>query len=721
MKAALLAALLAAAAGSELSAARGSASLADPLNKVVSLLSSLEAKIIKEGEAEAKAYKEYVAWCDDATTNKGFEIKTAKAQKEDLEASIEKSTTTIGAAASAIEELAASIASGEAELTNATTIREKEHKEFVAAEAELADAISTLDRAIAIIEREMAKNPALMQMQVVSSDTKQLVHALTTIVEAAGFDLTDRRKLIGLVQDRNQESGGDEVQESAKEESDEENLGAPAPTAYKSHSEGIVDVLEDLKEKAETELSSLRKAETNAKHNFDMLKQSLEDQKAADTKDLAQEKEKSTAAAEAKASAEGDLATTVKALANAEAALATAQTTCMTVAGDHEETVKARAEELKVLAEAKNIILSSTSGAANKTYSLLQVDWKSTSSLKTGADLANAEIITIVKKLAQKYHSTLLSQLASKITAVLKFGAGQGEDPFAKVRQMIQELIDRLMKEAASEASEKAYCDDELAKTTEKKTSLNAEVDYISAKIDGAAAASTKLKEEVAELQKEIAALVKEQAEMDAYRQDEHAAYVEAKADLEEGLTGIRKALELLRNYYEAKAEALLQDREGSGDAQPPYPEKHSKSSGAGGGIIDMLEVIESDFATSLAKEETEEADAQAEYYKTTQMNKVTKAMDDQDVKHKTAEGKRLDKKLAELSSDKETASEELNAVLTYYEKLKDRCIAKAESYEERSSRREAEIAGLKQALEILEGEALVQVSRPRRAGFRLR
>merc|ERR1719359_1660219 len=101
---------------------------------------------------------------------------------------------------------------------------------------------------------------------------------------------------------------------------------------------------------------------------------------------------------------------------------------------------------------------------------------------------------------------------------------------------------------------------------------------------------------------------------------------------------------------------------------QPAKPEQHAKAGGAGGSIINILEVCESDFATSLAKEETEEADAQAEYYKTTQMNKVTKAMDDQDVKHKTAEGKRLDKKLAELSSDKETASEELNAVLTYYE-----------------------------------------------------
>merc|ERR1711972_427533 len=105
---------------------------------------------------------------------------------------------------------------------------------------------------------------------------------------------------------------------------------------YKTHSGSILDVLEDLKEKAEDQLSQLRKAETNTKHNYQMLKQSLEDEMAADTKSLE----------EAKATAEGELAGTVKDLADAEAALATANANCMQTAADHEATVAARAEEL---------------------------------------------------------------------------------------------------------------------------------------------------------------------------------------------------------------------------------------------------------------------------------------------------------------------------------------------------------------------------------------
>merc|ERR1719482_1447557 len=138
---------------------------------------------------------------------------------------------------------------------------------------------------------------------------------------------------------------------------------------------------------------------------------------------------------------------------------------------------------------------------------------------------------------------------------------------------------------------------------------------------------------------------------------------------------------------------------------QPDMPEHHAKAEGAGNSIISMLEVVESDFAKNLATEETQEADAEAEYQKTTQTNKVTKTIKEQDVKYKTKEFKSLDKTVSELSSDRETTNTELAAVQEYDAKIKDRCIAKPETYETRKARREAEINGLKEALSILENE----------------
>merc|ERR1712127_300113 len=124
---------------------------------------------------------------------------------------------------------------------------------------------------------------------------------------------------------------------------------------------------------------------------------------------------------------------------------------------------------------------------------------------------------------------------------------------------------------------------------------------------------------------------------------------------------------------------------------QPARPEIHSKSGGAGGSIIDILEVVESDFATNLAKEEAEESDAQTQYEKVSQENAVTRTMKEQDVKYKVQESKSLDKTAAEYSADRETANTEYSAVMEYYGKLQDRCIAKPEK-KERKARREAEI-----------------------------
>merc|ERR1719220_1685152 len=143
---------------------------------------------------------------------------------------------------------------------------------------------------------------------------------------------------------------------------------------------------------------------------------------------------------------------------------------------------------------------------------------------------------------------------------------------------------------------------------------------------------------------------------------------------------------------------------------QPAMPEKHTKASGAGSGIIGILEVCESDFAKNLASETTEEDDSEARIRKKPRKNKVTKTTKEQDVKYSTQEFQTLDKEIAELSADKETTSSELSAVLEYYEKIKDRCIAKPETYESRKARREAEIQGLKEALAILQDEtAFVQ------------
>merc|ERR1719272_607835 len=123
-----------------------------------------------------------------------------------------------------------------------------------------------------------------------------LMKTLNVVIDAASLSSHDKKTLATLMQSK-QSSDDDDAE-----------MGAPAPDAYKSHSGGIVDVLGDMKDKAEGQLSDARKAEMNSKHNYDMLKQSLVDEIAADNAELADSRKGKASAEETKATSEGDLA-----------------------------------------------------------------------------------------------------------------------------------------------------------------------------------------------------------------------------------------------------------------------------------------------------------------------------------------------------------------------------------------------------------------------------
>merc|ERR1719454_258950 len=628
-----------------------------PIAKVIQMISDLQAKVIGEGEVSQKEYDEFAEWCEEQSKNLQFEIKTGTSTVEELTATIASEAAKITELTSTIEDLAAEISKDEAELKAATDIRNKENADFVAEEKELVDTIDTLSRALQILEREMAKGASMMQLKNAGSITE----ALKVLKESAAFNSADASRLTAL------------VQSSSEDDTDADSLGAPAPDAYKNQSGGIVDTLGDLKEKGETQLDEARKKEQNALNKFQMVQQSLTDSIGVAKKNTAEAKKSKAQSEEKKGVAEGDLDVSSKDLAEDTKALGGLHQDCMTKAEDVEAETKSRAEELAALAKANEIIIEATGGAA----SFLQVS--------EGAKSAGVEAVRVVRSLAQKHHSQALAQLASRMS--MKLRAGSGADVFAKVKALIGDMIEKLNEEAEADATEKAFCDKELAEANAKKEEKETLIKKLSTKIDQATDKSAKLKQEVSALQKELSDLEASQIQMDKMRQEENAAFVAAEAETSKGLKGIRLALKTLKDYY-AKAD--------------------SSSEGAAGGIVSLLEVCESDFSKTLAELKATEESAASEYDKETKENDIEKTTKEQDVKYKTKESVGLEKSASEMKGDVASTQDELDAVLEGLKQLEDRCIAKAPTYEELKAKRDAEIAGLKDALEILDGEAVL-------------
>jgi peptidoglycan hydrolase CwlO-like protein len=655
-----------------------------PVSKVVQLLSDLSAKLGSDAEASKKLYTEYAAWCEDRAANLGFEIKTGTAQVEELKAAIDKEAATIVALTSKVEQLTSDIATDEADLKSATEIRAKEAADFAAEEQELRAVIDSLQRAINVLQREMRKGgAAMLQVQNAAS----IVEALSVMVEASMLNSADAGRLSALVQSS---------QQQAETDSDL-SLGAPAAAVYASKSGSIVSTLEDLLDKAESQLAAARKRETADLHNFQLLKQSLSDEIKFATKDLTEAKQGIAASGESKSAAEGDLAVTSKDLAEDQAVLATLNHDCTTRAADYEAEVKSRDEELKALAEAKKIISENTAGAEELSYGLNQVSFVQVK-LTTGADLAHFEAVRFVRSLAQKYNAPALAQLAARMATATEASTRNGQDPFAKVKGLISDMIARLEAEAGADASHKAYCDKELAETTANKEAKTTSVDKLSTKINQMSARSATLKEEVAALEKELALLAQSVAEQTQQRRKEHDVFVTEKANLEQGLQGVKLALKVLREYYGKTDKA------------------HVAGEGTASSIVGLLEVVESDFTKGLAETVATEESAQSAFDQEMKESEVEKTAKQADVRYKTAQATDLDKAVAETTSDRSSVQAELDAVLEYLAKLEEQCIAKAEPYEERVQRRASEITGLKQALEILEGEAVLLQQTARRS-----
>jgi len=297
-----------------------------------------------------------------------------------------------------------------------------------------------------------------------------------------------------------------------------------------------------------------------------------------------------------------------------------------------------------------------------------------------------------VRDLAKKERSSALAQLASRVASVVRLGSGNQADIFGKVKGLIADMIAKLESEAEGDATEKAFCDKELAESNLKKDDKSAEIEKLGSKIASQSSRSTILKEEVATLQSELSSLVQSQAKMDGIRAEEKALFEKSSADTEKALEGVKNALKVLNEYYSKSDKS------------------HDASSGSSEGITGLLEVCESDFSKALAEMTATEQSSAAEYDSETKENEIIKVTKQQDVKYKTKESNGLDKSVSELSSDKSGVETELSAVNEYLKQLTGRCVAKAETYGERADRRTAEIAGLKEALSILESEtALIQ------------
>jgi len=637
-----------------------------PVQKVIQLLNGMVEKGKKEKHEEQVQFASYKQFCDDTTVEKQRSIKEANEMIEILQADIQKYEADAAQLAKEIAKHDEDISTWEGDFKAASKVREIEHTDYVATHKDYTESIDALDEGVATLKKQ-------------SHDVKQAAASLMQI-SASNIIPAESKRVIDafLAQDP-----------------DDENLAVAAPeaNAYEFQAQGIVDMLTKLAGKFEDERTDLEKEETNARHAFEMLSQDLKAQIGQATSARTEKSEAKAKALQSSADAKGDLQDTTTTRDDDSKYLADLTATCEQKSSDFASRQQLRAEEIAAVEKAIEILSSgAVSGASEKHLpQLVQVKTSSLAQLRSVAQNPNQlRVAAYLKGQASRINSRVLSALAMRVA----------DDPFKKVKKMIKDLIVKLMEEANEEAEHKGWCDTELSTNEQTRKEKTEAVETLHAEIDELEASIAKLTEEITDLTKAVAELDAAVATATSVRGEEKAKNTVTIKDSQDAQTAVAQALSVLKDFYAKAAEAtsFVQEPE-------VFDEPYKGMGSENGGVVGMIEVIQSDFARLESETSAAEAEAQKQYDEFMSDSSVDKAQKSKDIEHKSGKKQNHEQALQEAKTDLDGTQKELDAALAYYEKLKPSCVDAGESYEDRVARRKEEIESLQEALRILNGE----------------
>jgi len=637
-----------------------------PVQKVIQLLNGMVEKGKKEKHEEQVQFASYKQFCDDTTVEKQRAIKEGNEQIEILQADIEKYEADAARLAKEIATHDEDISTWEGDFKAATKVREIEHTDYVATHKDYTESIDALDEGVATLKKQ-------------SHDTKQAAAALTQVSKSSIIPAESKRIIDSFL----------------AQDPEDENLAVAAPeaNAYEFQAQGIVDMLTKLAGKFEDERTDLEKEETNARHAFEMLSQDLKAQIDDATNARTEKSEAKASALQGAADSKGDLQDTTSTRDDDSKYLADLTATCEQKSSDFANRQQLRADEIVAVEKAIEILSSGAVSGASEKHLPQLVQVKKTALAQLRSDVQNPNQVRVAAYLrsqGDRINSRVLSALAVRVA----------DDPFKKVKKMIKDLIVKLMEEANEEAEHKGWCDTELSTNEQTRKEKTEAVEMLHAEIDELEASIAKLTEDITDLTKAVAELDAAVATATNIREEEKAKNTVTIKDSQDAQTAVAQALSVLKEFYAKAAEAT------SFVQQPEVFDEPYKGMGSeNGGVVGMIEVIQSDFARLESETSASEAEAQKQYDEFMSDSSVDKAQKTKDIEHKSGKKQNQEQALQEKKTDLDGTQKELDAALAYYEKLKPSCVDAGVSYEDRVARRKEEIESLQEAVRILNGE----------------
>jgi len=680
-----------------------------PVEKVIQLLEDLKTEVETAGSTEAGTYDTFACFCKTTTDTKSTAITTLNTDIDAKAAKLEEDETSKVEKEDELTERKVKQEELGKELEEATARCLKEALEFEAEIADLTKALNSLDKALTALK-------AAKFLQVKPVLARQVKESLQ-LADALGL---------------------------TKSQKDATSAWAaflqvdPDDPTYKFRSDGIISTLTDMQTMFTDKKTETEGDRDKAKTACDTLKGGLTTEMGTNSNAMGTLKTDIGTLETDIAAAKEFLIEKSDELKDEQRYMKDLTERCELRARDWDQRSKARGDEITALTEALAILKDGKDGGKsiqeldavnNRSFvqeppRLPAATIKPASSLarhvaptlakvpsflqarslrgrgRSATEVQRDHVVDLLQQEGTRIHSQMLATLSSQIAT--------SSNPFGRVKQLIQELIQRLLDEAAQEATKKGFCDTEIGKAETERDFRFAEITKLTAVVNALEARRKELKQEIEDLNVTIPALHEALDNATTQRGEEHEQNVADIKTAKEGVEAVAEAITILKVFYKKAGKAkvsLLQSPVDEDTDGPGFSGAYRGKQDAGTNIIGILEVIHSDFDRTARHTEQAEKEAQAAFVKLERASKVDIAEKERTVELDVMELESVKDKLAAKMDDLKSAQKMLDDALKAMEDLKPMCVDTGMTFAERKQKREDEIAALKKAICFIDPE----------------
>jgi hypothetical protein len=671
-----------------------------PVDKVVTLIEDLKAKIDADGATEQKIYDKFACWCESTTQRKADAIDTGKE-------TIGKTTTLIltlkggiAVLASEIADLNADIAKNNKAMATLTSIREKENSDYMQEKAFTETALSSLHAAIEVLGG--AGTGGDMGLLRVASNVRSAVLGSRQI---AGLTKEQSKVLKHFLEDPSAFAGKTALVQDPVDYYDQK---AQAKASYSPQSATIIGILKDMYDTFSADLEKSNQEESNMQLAFESEMEEKTKQNKQFTEMVTEKEGQKAEKGQMLSENEEKLEATTEQLKVDEEFFATTKNACTAKSDSWAERSRLRTEQLdginKALAiltsdDAKATFASSTGTRPSDTFGASEV----ASFVQLDAlGSAREKAYRLLKKLTTGSKNLRLARIAAAVKTSAK-------GHFDEVIASIDDLIATLAAEGKQDLTQRDWCVNEQFKADNNRDDLAYEISQLEAKILRGQEQKAKLEAEELATQKAKEDLEAEMQQALDDRTAENGAFETAKADDLKAIDLLGQAIEALSAYGSNNAflqgKARQPEFEVSEDQAPDaeFSDK-DKHANAQGGIIQLLTQIKENLESEVSLGEKSEAKATEEY------EALRASADEQEAAYErelVALGESIASTDSQISADETTKTDtegQHTAAIEYIDKIAPNCDWIKANFDARVAARTKETEGLDQAKAILSG-----------------